>query len=46
MLGSIVNILRGTVGPALRTLWPQAIGWGVNKLVNSSFGRNYIAPGT
>ena len=39
----IQALLRGGLS-LLRTLAPAAINWGVNKLVNSSFGQKNINP--
>ena len=32
----------GAIGPLLRYLWPHLVGWGVNKLLDSRFGRTRI----
>jgi hypothetical protein len=32
-------------GSMMRQIWPQLISWGVNSLITSNFGNNYIAPG-
>lgn len=34
--------IASAIGPLMRAVWPHIVGWGVNRLFNSAFGRTYI----